>query len=134
MARKTLTYTVQDNNRDKSKQFLITEMSAAQAENWAMRAILALIKDGVDMPEGFEHAGMAGMAEMGLRALQGLSWDMAEPLINEMMACVQYIPDPSKPHILRPIIDEDIEEVMTRVKLKIEVWNLHTDFLKAATQ
>jgi len=132
MARKTLIYTVTDQNRDHKKQFLITEMAPAQSEAWAFRAILALMKDGVEMPAGFEHTGMAGMAEIGIRALQGLSWELAEPLLKEMMECVQIMPDPSKPHVLRQLIDEDIEEVATRVKLRIEVWKLHMDFFGAA--
>ena len=84
------------------------------------------------MPEGFEHMGMAGMAQLGIKALAGLKWEVAEPLLKEMWTCVQIMPDPSKPHVLRNLIEEDIEDVMTRVKLRAEVWKLHTGFLQAA--
>src|SRR3546814_21113858 len=45
--------------------------------------------------------------------------------------CVQIMPDPSKTHIVRNLIEEDIEEITTRVKIRAEVWKLHTGFLKA---
>lgn len=131
MARKTLTFTVTDEGRDRGKVFLLTELPASKAESWAMRSLLALMAGGVEMPDGIENMGMAGMAEVGIRALSGLKWEIAEPLLAEMWECVQCIPDPSKPHVVRTLIEEDIEEVTTRIKLRAEVWKLHTDFLKA---
>jgi len=128
MARNTATYTVTDANRDNGKTFLITEMPAAQAEAWAMRAILALMDGKVELPEGIELEGMAGLAKLGIKALAGLRWDVLEPLMQEMFTCIQIIPDPSRPNIVRPLIDQDIEEIMTRVKLRGEVWALHTGF------
>lgn len=128
MARNTITYTVTDDNRDNGKTFQITEMSAAQAEAWAMRAILALMDGKVELPEGAELEGMAGIAKLGIKALAGLRWEVAEPLMKEMFDCIQIIPDPSRPQIVRPLIEQDIEEIMTRVKLRGEVWALHTGF------
>jgi hypothetical protein len=81
--------------------------------------------------QGFDRMGMAGMAEIGIRALSGLKWEVAEPLLAEMWSCVQIMPDPSKTHLVRNLIEEDIEEITTRVKLRAEVWKLHTGFLKA---
>ena len=43
MARKTATYIVESEGRDKGKQFLLTEMAVAKAEDWAIRAMLALV-------------------------------------------------------------------------------------------
>lgn len=131
MARKTANITIDDEGRDKGKVFLITEMSASQAERWAMRTLLALMKGGVELPEGFEHLGMAGIAEVGIRALSGLDFEVAEPLLDEMMKCVRAIPDSAKLHYSRDLVDTDTEEVLTRIRLRAEVWKLHTDFLKA---
>ena len=131
MARKSTNYTVTDDNRDNGKVFVITELPAARAESWAFRAILALMEGGVELPPGFERMGMAGIAELGIRALSHLRWEVAEPLLAEMWDCVQIMPDPAKPHVVRPLIDQDIEEVMTRIKIRAEVWKLHTDFLSA---
>ena len=131
MARSISNYTVQDEGRDNGKVFVLTEMPASRAESWAMRALLALMANGVEVPEGFDRMGMAAMAEIGIRALSGLKWEVAEPLLLEMWDCVQVMPDPSKPHVVRRLIEEDIEEIATRVKLRAEVWKLHTGFLKA---
>ena len=132
MARHTATYTVPDEGRDRGKVFLITEMPASRGESWAYRALLALIAGGVNLPEGFERMGMAGMAELGIKALSGLKWEVAEPLLAEMWECVEIIPDPAKPQVVRALIEDDVEEVLTRTKIRAEVWKLHTGFLKAA--
>src|SRR5512137_177048 len=131
MARATLNYTVTDDGRDKGKVFVLTELPASQAESWALRSLLALMAGGVEVPAGFERMGMAAMAEIGIKALSQLKWEVAEPLLNEMWQCVQMMPDPARPHVVRRLIEEDIEEVMTRVKLRAEIWKLHTGFLKA---
>ncbi len=131
MARNTLNYHVTDEGRDKGKVFVLTEMAADDAESWAMRALLALMSANAEMPEGFERMGMAGMAEVGLKALSGLKWEVAKPLLDEMLTCVQFMPDPAKPQIVRKLFKGDVEEVMTLIKLRAEVWKLHTDFLKA---
>jgi hypothetical protein len=131
MARKSINYKVTDEGRDKGKVFVLTEMSAAQAEKWAMKALLAVISSGVDLPPGFESMGMAGMAEVGIKALAGLRWEIAEPLLDEMWGCVQVMPSTDKPHVIRPLIDQDIEEIITRIKIRAEIWKLHIDFLKA---
>ena len=131
MARTVSNYTVTDEGRDNGKVFVLTEMPASRAESWAMRALLALMAGGVEVPEGFERMGMAAMAEVGIKALAGLKWEVAEPLLAEMWSCVQIMPDSSKPHIVRNLIEEDIEEIATRIKIRAEVWKLHTGFLKA---
>ena len=131
MARSTVNHTVKDEGRDSGKVFVLTEMPASRAESWAMRALLALMSSGIEVPEGFDRMGMAAMAEVGIRALSGLKWEVAEPLLQEMWDCVQIMPDPTKTHVVRRLIEEDIEEIATRVKLRAEVWKLHTGFLKA---
>jgi hypothetical protein len=137
MGRKTATYSVTEKNRDEGKTFLITEMSAAQGESWAMRTLMALMSSNVDIPPNYQKLGMAALATMGFKALSGLKWETAEPLLQEMMDCVKFIPDARKPSLIRPLLEShdpdnaDIEEVSTRVNLRLEVWKLHTDFLLA---
>jgi hypothetical protein len=126
--------------RDKGKHFLITEMSAAQGESWAYRAVLALMNSNAEMPKDFEKTGMAGLAQMGIRGLVGLPWFVAEPLLEEMMSCVQIIPDFPKYKIPRPLNPDagqenhDIEEIKTRMELRLEIFKLHVDFSQAAVQ
>lgn len=126
--RKTLTVTITDEGRDKGKVFQLKEMPASQAEKWAARALFSLAKSGVDIPEGIENAGMAAMVQVGIKAIAGLSFEDAEPLMDEMFACITVKPDLNHPEVERPLIEDDIEEVATRVKLRIDLWNLHTGF------
>jgi hypothetical protein len=129
--RKTASYTVTQEGRDLGKRFLITEMGAAQGESWAARALLALMANNAEIPENFAELGMAGLAELGLRALSSLRWEVLSPLLEEMMACVQIIPDAKKTQVVRSLIEDDIEEIATRLSLRLEWWELHMGFLQA---
>jgi hypothetical protein len=131
MARKIAQWTVEDEGRDKGKVFLLTEMPASRAEAWATRVLLALMGSNTNLPENFADMGMAGLAELGLKAIAGLKWEVAEPLLEEMLQCVQIIPNPAKPQVVRALVESDIEEILTRFKLRVEVWKLHMDFLQA---
>ena len=97
-----------------------------------MRAFLGLAKSGVEIPENISEAGMAGIATLGFRALSGITFDLLEPLLDEMFECVSLIPDPSRPQVVRALIEDDIEEVGTRLRLRKEVFALHVDFSQAA--
>lgn len=140
MARKTATITITTEGRDKGKVFVLQEMSATQAEKWAARALLALGSSGVEIPAGIEGQGLAGVAALGIRAFAGLPWHLAEPLLDEMFRCVSFIPSPAHPNVVRgtapgavgPMVEEDIEEVGTRVRLREEVISLHLGFSIAA--
>lgn len=131
--RKTKEVTITTEGRDKGKTFVITEMPASRAEKWATRAFLALGRAGIEVPEELQGAGMAAIAIVGIRALARLSFADAEPLLDDMMACVQI----KMPAITRALIDdgsesEDIEEATTRLLLRSEVFELHTGFSVAA--
>lgn len=124
MARKETTF-VADTGRDAGKQFVITEMSASQAENWAFRVILAVGNAGIEVPEGLASQGMAGLMAIGYMNLLKIPFDAAKPLLDDMMGCVQIVPSAN---IRRALIEEDIEEVVTRLQLRKAVWGLHMDF------
>ena len=124
MARKETTF-VAETGRDLGKQFLITEMSASQAENWAFQVILAVGNAGIEIPEGLASQGMSGLMAIGYMNLIKIPFNAAKPLLDEMMNCVQIIPSAN---IKRKLVEEDIEEVTTRLQLRKSVWNLHMDF------
>lgn len=124
MARKEASF-VADTGRDKGKQFLITEMPASQAESWAIKAILAVGKAGIEIPENIASQGMAGLLAVGYMNLLKIPFEAAKPLLDEMMSCVQFIPSSN---VKRPLIEDDIEEVQTRLLLRKAIWNLHMDF------
>lgn len=130
--RKTLTFVVEDDGRDLGKTFLITEMSATEAEDWALQAFFALMNAGIEIPDEVSEMGFAGIAAIGLKALGRVPYYMADPLLKKMMDCIKIIPDPKQPNVVRALIDSDIEEPVTRLKLKKAVFGLHTDFLKGA--
>jgi len=130
MARKETTF-VADTGRDAGKQFLITEMSASQAENWAFRVILAIGNAGIEIPEGLAAQGMSGLLAIGYMNLLKIPFEAAEPLLNEMMDCVQIIPSVN---VKRKLFEDDIEEVITRLQLRKSIWDLHMDFFLDSNQ
>lgn len=131
MPRKISTYTVENEGRDFGKTFQITEMSASQAEEWALRAFLSMIKEGVDLPDNFMSAGMAGLARMGFTFVSKLPFDTAKLLLDEMFQCVRIMPNPNDRSVVRSLVPDDIEEVATRVKLRLAIWKLHVGFSSA---
>lgn len=132
MARKTLTYTVTADGRDKGKTYLITEMGSQQSEEWAARALFTAMNCGVEIPDELLSAGLAGLAALGLKSLSRVPFDMVKPLFDEMMGCVQIIPDRANPEFVRPLIADDIEEVSTRLVLRKATLDLHMDFFRVA--
>lgn len=126
--RKTTVVPITDEGRDKGKRFLITEMSAMSAEKWATRGFLALAHAGVEVPANLSGMGLAGFAALGLQALNNLRFEDAEPLLDEMMACVQIVRDPKVPDVAMPLMPDDIEEVATIARLRAEVFSLHVGF------
>ncbi|MDE1007004.1 MAG: hypothetical protein OSB38_15185 [Paraburkholderia fungorum] len=132
MARKTLTYTVTADGRDKGKAFLITEMPAAQGEEWATRALFTAMNCGVDVPDNLLSSGLAGLAALGLKSLNKVPYEMVKPLFDEMMGCVQIVPDRANPAFVRPLIEDDVEEIGTRLMLRKATVMLHLDFFRVA--
>jgi hypothetical protein len=129
MARKTARVTISQEGRDFGKVFLLTEFPAVRIERWATRALFALTNAGAELPDDIEGAGMAGLAAMGLEALQRLSFPEAEPLLQEMLECVQFCPDPKNPDVIRFVDwENDIEEVSTIFVLRKEIFVLHAGF------
>lgn len=139
MARRESYYTVPPSeklpkNRDEGKTFKIIEMIAWDAEDWAFRVVLALVKAGAELPDGLKEkfdaneVSMADMALLGINALKGLLYHDAKPLLDDMMKCVHIIPDKKNAHITREIIQDDVEEVSTIVELRKQVMSLHLNF------
>jgi hypothetical protein len=127
--RKTKTVIIDTEGRDKGKHYLITEMSSGNAETWGLRALSAMARSGVEIPADIANAGLVGLKLLGLRAFLSMPFQDAVPLFAEMMTCVAFIPDPSRPMVFRsPPWDDDIEEVATRLLLRSEVIELHTGF------
>lgn len=123
-----ITVKIEEKSRDHGKVFIIEEMSAVAGEDWAYRAVLAMGRSGLDIPDHVAATGMAGVAKVfGFRALQGMRYEEARPLLDDLMACVQIkIGD-----VVRDIMDGEIQESRTLIYLKYRAFKLHVDFSKA---
>lgn len=120
--RKTKTITIQDNNRDNGKTFIITEMSAERAEYLAFAVLHEItVADGLAEQD---NAGMASLFTKGLEGIFKIPPERAKPIFDELMTCIKI----KTPSIERNLVPEDIEEISTRMRLKMEVFKLHTDF------
>jgi hypothetical protein len=129
MARKVITYKVDAEGRDQGKSYVITEMPATAGQRWALRAFLALARNGIQVPDNVKEQGLAAFAKLGFQLIASLPFEEADYLFDELMACVQMNPSGS---ITRKLREDDIEEIMTRFTLCKEVFALHVDFLKVA--
>lgn len=127
--RKTLTLTIAHEGRDKGKQYFLTEMSAMRAEKWAARVLIGLVNSGLELSDDEAASGMAGLASVMDRgsfkfAGRGISFFEFEPLLDEMLGCVQI----AEPKVTRALTEDDVEEVATLLHLRSEVLKLHTGF------
>lgn len=116
-----------EKGRDSGKEFLITEMSAAKIDNWAMRVLLALAGSNIDV--GVASDGMLGMAKVALSALGKIPPETAIPLLDELLECVQIVPKGGSPRELNLDLN-DIEDFTNLFFLRKEVFQMHTDFLQ----
>ncbi len=145
MARKYKLITGRD-GRDKDKTYFVMEMPADQATRWSIKAFFLLAKSGMDIPEAIRQTGMAGIAEIGMAALfHGISFDDAEPLLDELYGCIRFVPIRSKfafdPNLsidhqpgVRHLVEGDAEEVVTQLLLRAEAFKIHTDFSKPGAE
>ena len=114
---------------DKGKMFVIQKMHAEPLEDWGLRLILGLARSGIEIPPDIERSGIAGIVRYGFSgAMSQLRIEELRPLLAEMMDCVQIIPDPKNPSFMRPLVENDIEAVSTRLYLRKEWIALHTGF------
>lgn len=128
--RKIKSVTITAEGRDKGNIFVITEMSARDGDRWATRALGAMARSGIDVPPHIMELGMSGILAMGFKAILGMEFSEAEPLLDDLMACVKRFED--KVPEGRPLVESDIEEILTFSTLRSEVFELHTGFSPAA--
>ena len=109
------------------------ELPADQGERWANRVIFAIGSTGVEIPDEIANAGMAGVAALGIGSLLKVPFPIAEPLLDEMFECIQYQHKPGAPlQAIMPGNDSQIEEVKTRWRLRMALFELHLGFSPGA--
>jgi hypothetical protein len=132
MARKELFVTIADEGRDKGKVFKLTEQSAIDIDKWANRATHAIIRAGGVLPDEIVKMGVIGILVVGYHRLMHIPWSELDPLLDELMRCVDIVPTPNQPNVIRKLFPNDIEEVQTLRTLREQVFVLHTGFMKPA--
>ena len=131
MARKTTRITIDTEGRDKGNTYELNEMPATPAEDWAIRAFSGMAKSGIQLPDGIADLGLAGIAALGFKAFAGMQYADLKPLMDEMFSCVKFV---TSKGIVRNLVETDIEEVATRLRLRKEVFELHTSFFEFASR
>jgi hypothetical protein len=134
MARKKIDYIVsEENSRDNGKKYVIEEMSAVSAEKLCYRIIGAMLNAGVNLPPDFMLMPASAITFLCVTNFLRIDFEYLEPLLEEMMQCVYFVPDQNNPKSIRKISQQfnDIEEVSTLINLRIEVYKLHMDFFQA---
>ena len=116
---------IEKEGRDKGKIFVLTPMSAWDAEEWATKALFAIMNAGVEVPDNIMESGLAGLAYVGFQALKKVRFEEVRPLWEQVMECVQIKPSAK---VIRAITKDDIEEVSTLLLLRKEVVKMHLDF------
>jgi hypothetical protein len=134
MARKTKIIPIEAiegvENRDAGKTFLITEKPAIQAKKWSDRFFAAMDTKAMVIPPGISALGMVGVYLLAINAMSGAPWGDVDRLMDELLDCVQFVPEP--PLVPRPLVREvDFEEISTINRLCWEVIALHGNFTLA---
>lgn len=123
MGRRETTYTVGMDGRDFGKRFLLTEMPARQAYEWAVRVLTAMINGGAPMPDDLRKAGWPALAIAAITGMRYLRGDDIIDFGNDLMRCVKRREDKAD----RDLVDSDIEEFATFALLQKAVFDLHRD-------
>lgn len=120
-------------NRDAGKVFIVTEVDAVTAEEWGLRAIMAIGTGGIVVPPELANAGLFGVVLVGYQALMGAREDAVLPLWREMLpACVKLRHAQTKDHATEePFHRFMVEEVSTLLALRQAVMEIHTGFTLA---
>lgn len=116
--------------RDAGKTFLITEASAAAADKWKWRLVLAAKGTAGVIPEETMQMGWVALAVRGLNAFLAspISFPEIEPLLDDLLTCVRIVRDPRHPDVATAFGEDDIEEIRTIDWLRSEVIRVHTNF------
>ncbi|MCK6836224.1 hypothetical protein L8S32_05040 [Enterobacter asburiae] len=134
MARKEISFIVEEEGRDKGKEFLITEMSAWDADTLAQDIFRAMGDSGFsEIPADVIAMGCAGLATVGLSVISASSPDVARQLRDRLMSTVEIIITNEGTRQQRKVNGViDFEEVSTIRTLLDKVFKVNFDFLTIA--
>lgn len=134
MARKEIPFIVEEEGRDKGKEFLITEMSAWDADTLAQDIFRAMGDSNYSqIPTDVIAMGCAGLATVGLSVISASSPDVARQLRDRLMSTVDIIITNDGQRQQRKVNGSlDFEEVSTIRSLLDKVFQVNFDFLTIA--
>ncbi|ELY4670909.1 hypothetical protein ACOJBQ_003907 [Cronobacter muytjensii] len=133
MARKEIPYVVMDENRDKGKEFIITEMSAWDADELAQDIFRAMGDcNYTGIPADVIAMGCAGLATVGLSVLSASSPEVSRQLRDRLLSTVQIVITHDGDRQIRAVKSIDFEEVSTIRSLMDKVFKVNFDFLTIA--
>ncbi len=134
MARKEISFIVEEEGRDKGKEFLITEMSAWDADTLAQDIFRAMGDSNFSqIPADVIAMGCAGLATVGLSVISASSPDVARQLRDRLMSTVDIVITHEGTRQQRKVKGElDFEEVSTIRTLLDKVFQVNFDFLTIA--
>lgn len=127
MARRTKVVTIDsEKSRDHGKTFLITEMSADAAEWWAIRVTQGIVGSNPDADFDIFSGSLPKLANFAFIGLAKIPADQLKPLMDEMKACVSVLLPDGKTS--RALLQGDVEDIMTWLELRKEVFEVLTGF------
>lgn len=134
MARKEIPFIVEEEGRDKGKEFLITEMSAWDADSLAQDIFRAMGDSNYSsIPADVIAMGCAGLATVGLSVISASSPEVARQLRDRLMSTVDIvITNDGKLQQRKVNGSLDFEEVSTIRSLLDKVFQVNFDFLTIA--
>lgn len=134
MSRKEIPFIVTDEGRDKGKEFIITEMSAWDADELAQDIFRAMGDSNyTGIPADVIAMGCAGLATVGLSVLSASSPDVSRTLRERLMSTVQIVITHEGKSQMRKVNGSiDFEEVQTIRQVMDQVFKVNFDFLTIA--
>ena len=133
MARKEIPFIVEDDNRDNGKEFIITEMSAWDADELAQDLFRSMGESGFSgIPADVIAMGCAGLATLGLNVISAASPEVARKLRDRLMSTVQIVITHEGSRQVRTAKPVDFEEVSTIRQVMDKVFKVNFDFLTIA--
>lgn len=127
MARRTKVVTIDsEKSRDHGKTFLITEMSADAAEWWAIRVTQGIVGSNPDADFDIFSGSLPRLANFAFVGLAKIPADQLKPLMDEMKSCVSVMLPDGKTS--RALLQGDVEDIMTWLELRKEVFEILTGF------
>lgn len=134
MARKEIPFIVEEDGRDKGKEFLITEMSAWDADSLAQDIFRSMGDSNYSsIPADVIAMGCAGLATVGLSVISASSPEVSRQLRDRLMSTVDIIITNDGQRQQRKVNGSmDFEEVSTIRTLLDKVFQVNFGFLTIA--